>query len=145
MQYLLAAGQLVHNKCHPPAVPAAVSRHCSKLFHCAPPSTDLARQSSGASATAECTVANVVEVVLVADSMDGLGRAMVTGIHRMAAAPVARRMTQQAAAESFVTVDLSIGQHEQEMVDLQLSDVVRVRSGDMLLVALLQQNEIWKP
>jgi len=84
----------------------------------------------------ECTVSDVV--VLVANSMDGLGRATVTGTHRMVVAPGARRMTRQVAAASSVTADLSIGQHEQEKVDWQLSAEVHVRSGDMLLVALLQ-------
>jgi len=88
----------------------------------------------------ECTVANAV-AVLVANSMDGLAEATVTGIHRMAAAPVARRTTRQVAAASSVTVDPSIGQHEQEKVDLQLSAGVRARSGDMLPVALLQQKD----
>jgi len=48
-------------------------------------------------------------------------------------------MSQQvAAAASFVMVDRDIGQHEQEMEDLQLSAAAHVLSHSMLLVARLQ-------
>jgi len=46
-------------------------------------------------------------------------------------------MTQQVAA-SFVMGDLSIWQHEQDQGGLQLSAVVLVVSGDMLLAVMLQ-------
>jgi len=91
--------------------------------------TDLARQSFAVLVTAERTV--VVEVLV--NSTYDLGQVTVTDIRRMVEVAEEHSMTQQVAA-SFVMVDLSIGQHEQEKVHWQLS----VTSGDMLLAAVLQ-------
>jgi len=89
--------------------------------------------------TAECTVAGVA-AVLANRTADEPGQVTVMGSHTLpAAAAVKCSMSQQvAAAASFVMVDRDIGQHEQEMEDLQLSAAAHVLSHSMLLVARLQ-------
>jgi len=62
------------------------------------------------------------------------------GIRMLAAAAAVKHSTNQQAAASFVTVDLDIGQREQEMVDLQLSAGVHELSHSTCLVARLQRH-----
>jgi len=95
---------------------------------------DLAQQSSVVSAMVQCTVAGVV----LASSTADLAQVMSVDIRMMVAVAGAHSMTRQVVASSVV-VDLSSGQLEQDLADLQLfAVVVHVMSDEMLLVAMLQ-------